>query len=63
MDKQKNNEPLNGFGVVSGSAAYIAAQRKEAEREKTEKLINDMSGDFPALKRIYAVVKERQKCI
>lgn len=57
MDKK------NGFGVVSGSAAYIAAQRKEAEREKSEKLINDMSNDFPALGRIYAAVKEKAKCI
>lgn len=49
----------NGFGVVSGSAAYIAAQRKEVERKKTEKLIDDMKGDFPALARIYEMVKGR----
>ncbi len=73
MDKQNNNnpsvtcgdsslytkEPMNGFGAdVSGSYAYIAAQRKEAEHKKTEKLIDDMKDDFPALSRLYALVKE-----
>lgn len=57
MDKNK------GFGVVSGSAAYIAAQRKEAEQKQAEKLISNMSNDFPALARIYAKVKEEKKCM
>jgi len=57
MDSKK------GFGIVSGSAAYIAAQRKEGERQQTEKLISNMSDDFPALARIYAKVKEEKKCI
>jgi hypothetical protein len=57
MDKNK------GFGVVSGAAAYIAAQRKEAEHENTERLIHNMSNDFPALARIYAKVKEEKKCM
>jgi hypothetical protein len=52
-----------GFGVVSGSAAYIATQRKEAEHENTERLIHNMSNDFPALARIYAKVKEEKKCM
>lgn len=67
MDKQNNNNPsvnfgdgMNGFGPdVSGSAAYIAAQRKDVERQKTEKLINDMKGDFPALARIYEMVMNK----
>lgn len=57
MDKNK------GFGVVSGSAAYIAAQRKEAEHKNTERLIRNMSNDFPALARICAKVKEGKKCM
>lgn len=57
MDSKK------GFGIVSGSAAYIAAQRKEEEQRQAEKLISNMSDDFPALARIYAKVKEEKKCI
>lgn len=57
MDKNK------GFGIVSGSAAYIAAQRKEAEQKQAEKLISNMSDDFPALARVYAKVKEEKKCM
>lgn len=53
----------NGFGIVSGSAAYIATQRKEVEQKKIEKLISNKSNDFPALARIYAKVKEEKKCM
>ena len=56
---EKSSLVQNGFGAdVSGSYAYIAAQRKEAEHKKTEKLIDDMKDDFPALSRLYALVKE-----
>ena len=42
---------------IPGTAREMAMRMREAERRKTEKLIDDLSEDFPALKRIYDFVK------
>lgn len=57
---EKDNLNSSGFDAnVSGSAAYIAAQRREAERRKGEKLIYDMREEFPQLARMYEFLKNR----
>lgn len=55
MDNEK------GFGIVSGSAAYIAEQKRQVQELKKEKLIKDVSDEYPAFGRIYEKLKAGSK--
>ena len=51
------NEYFGIDGIVPGSAAEIAARRKACEIREAEKLIDEMSEEFPSLAQIYGKLK------
>ena len=48
-------------GVVPGSAEEIAIRHREQDRREAEKLIDEVSEDFPSLGRIYDILKEAKR--
>ena len=45
--------------VKEGSAESIVMHQKEARLKKSERLMDDMSADFPQLKNIYEILKRK----
>ena len=46
--------------IKEGSAESIVMRQKEARLKKSEKLMDEMSEDFPQLKNIYEMLKGRK---
>ena len=55
------NEFFGIEGVVPGSSEEIAERRKAYETREAERLIDEMSEDFPSLGRIYGILKSGGK--
>ena len=64
MSNKKDSSGINfnDFDApVPGSSAWIVQNNKRAKLKKDEKLIDDMSDDFPMLQRMYAELKSREE--